>query len=392
MKIISMEVDGLHGSSNILKINFNDDLNIITGKNGAGKTTVLKLLWYIISGNINLALNEIIFRKVNIKTDEYECDINYDAENTKVTWTNIENEKTFYENVYDERYRYEIDDFVKELVHSAEHVPNNLLQDTGSSLFFPTFRRIEGGFSTETKNLLFLHNKRPSVTDSLEEVLAKLSRQLSNRKHQFIASVSTKDIDTLLIRKFSELSEEVNHLQQQISNESISKIKNVRNKTVHESTAQDILFEVQRNFEELEEFRNEKMKPFETLKDLVLNFLKHSGVKLGSRDNKTFNIGDAADAINSDLLSAGEKQMLSFIAYNTFYQNTIFIIDEPELSLHVDWQRQLLPTLMQQGTSNQFIIATHSPFIYSKYPDKEAPLIEDRGFGNTEIKDILGRE
>lgn len=91
------------------------------------------------------------------------------------------------------------------------------------------------------------------------------------------------------------------------------------------------------------------------------------------------NFGDAANAINSDLLSAGEKQMFSFIAYNTFYQDTIFIIDEPELSLHIDWQRTLFPTLLKQGTSNQFIVATHSPFIYSKYPDKELQLISDRG-------------
>ena len=60
-------------------------------------------------------------------------------------------------------------------------------------------------------------------------------------------------------------------------------------------------------------------------------------------------------------------------------QNAIFIIDEPELSLHVDWQRQLFPTLLKQGTSNQFIVATHSPFIYSKYPDKELMLSSDKG-------------
>ena len=46
-------------------------------------------------------------------------------------------------------------------------------------------------------------------------------------------------------------------------------------------------------------------------------------------------------------------------------------IDEPELSLHIDWQRALLPALLEQGTSNQLILATHSPFIYANYPEKE---------------------
>ena len=76
--------------------------------------------------------------------------------------------------------------------------------------------------------------------------------------------------------------------------------------------------------------------------------------------------------------------MLSFLAYNAFYQDTIFIIDEPELSLHVDWQRILFPTLLKQNSSNQFIVATHSPFIYAKYPDKELTWVDDRGDCNGE--------
>ena len=109
-----------------------------------------------------------------------------------------------------------------------------------------------------------------------------------------------------------------------------------------------------------------------------LKFIKINGIKLGNTKNG-LNLGDSASAISSDLLSSGEKQLLSFLAYNAFMQNAIFIIDEPELSLHVDWQRQLFPTLLKQGTSNQFIVATHSPFIYSKYPDKELMLSSDKG-------------
>ncbi len=90
-------------------------------------------------------------------------------------------------------------------------------------------------------------------------------------------------------------------------------------------------------------------------------------------------LGNSKQGINSSLLSAGEKQMLSFLVYNAFYEDTIFIIDEPEINLHVDWQRQLLPALLKQGTTNQFIVATHSPFIYGNYPDKEIQLHNDKG-------------
>ncbi|EDZ47000.1 conserved hypothetical protein [Rhodobacterales bacterium Y4I] len=71
--------------------------------------------------------------------------------------------------------------------------------------------------------------------------------------------------------------------------------------------------------------------------------------------------------------------MLSFICYNAFYKNSVIFIDEPELSLHVDWQRQLFHILNGQESGNQFVFATHSPFIYGKYPDKEIAIGFDRG-------------
>ena len=37
------------------EINFNDDLNIITGKNGSGKTTILKLIWFALLTRVSLA-------------------------------------------------------------------------------------------------------------------------------------------------------------------------------------------------------------------------------------------------------------------------------------------------------------------------------------------------
>jgi predicted ATPase len=63
-------------------------------------------------------------------------------------------------------------------------------------------------------------------------------------------------------------------------------------------------------------------------------------------------------------LSSGEKQLLLLFC-NTVRaraQATIFIIDEPELSLNVKWQRQLLDALLTivKGSSVQFVIATHS--------------------------------
>ena len=41
----------------------------------------------------------------------------------------------------------------------------------------------------------------------------------------------------------------------------------------------------------------------------------------------------------------------------------VFIIDEPELSLHVQWQEKFVDGIMEASRETQFILATHSPTI-----------------------------
>ena len=62
-------------------------------------------------------------------------------------------------------------------------------------------------------------------------------------------------------------------------------------------------------------------------------------------------------------LSSGERQLLVIFAHSFFNQNNVFIIDEPELSLHLGWQEKLADTIFSANPSSQFILATHSPEI-----------------------------
>ncbi|WP_080898231.1 AAA family ATPase [Variovorax paradoxus] len=62
-------------------------------------------------------------------------------------------------------------------------------------------------------------------------------------------------------------------------------------------------------------------------------------------------------------LSSGERQVLTmlFSATRMATATGIFLIDEPELSLHIDWQRIILSELMAQAQDRQIIACTHSP-------------------------------
>ncbi|MFM7889044.1 MAG: AAA family ATPase, partial [Pseudanabaena sp.] len=66
-------------------------------------------------------------------------------------------------------------------------------------------------------------------------------------------------------------------------------------------------------------------------------------------------------------LSSGEHQILAFIHACYFAKDKIILIDEPETSLHIDWQRDLLDSISQY--SHQFIICTHSPSVPADYSD-----------------------
>lgn len=51
-------------------------------------------------------------------------------------------------------------------------------------------------------------------------------------------------------------------------------------------------------------------------------------------------------------------------------QTAIYIADEPELSLHVDWQHRLIQNLVALNKNAQIIFATHSPDIVGPYEDR----------------------
>ncbi|WP_082163821.1 MULTISPECIES: AAA family ATPase [Burkholderia] len=72
------------------------------------------------------------------------------------------------------------------------------------------------------------------------------------------------------------------------------------------------------------------------------------------------------DDVPLESLSSGEKQMMSLFARLYLYPGPkIVLIDEPELSLSLDWQRQILPDVLRAPTCKQVIAITHSPFIFN---------------------------
>lgn len=75
---------------------------------------------------------------------------------------------------------------------------------------------------------------------------------------------------------------------------------------------------------------------------------------------------DAENSIRFQNLSSGEKQIVSLFSHLYLDKDrSLFVfIDEPELSLSVDWQRTFLPDIVNSPNCIGLIATTHSPFIF----------------------------
>jgi energy-coupling factor transporter ATP-binding protein EcfA2 len=87
------------------------------------------------------------------------------------------------------------------------------------------------------------------------------------------------------------------------------------------------------------------------------------------RSNQVVITSDEGILIPPRSLSSGEKQILIFLGETLLQEQEpyIFLADEPELSLHVQWQEDLVPSLLGINPKAQVIFATHSPDILNVY-------------------------
>lgn len=97
-------------------------------------------------------------------------------------------------------------------------------------------------------------------------------------------------------------------------------------------------------------------------------------------------------------LSSGEKQLflralaLKFLEVN----NSVILIDEPEISLHPQWQQKIIHVYESIGENNQLIIATHSPHIIGDIEAKQLRVIKRNNNGisvvdNNKLTETYGK-
>lgn len=84
-----------------------------------------------------------------------------------------------------------------------------------------------------------------------------------------------------------------------------------------------------------------------------------------NRDAVQVELWQWGEHLNLKLLSSGEKQLLIILMTVLLEDgdHTVLFMDEPEVSLHIEWQQSLLDTILRLNPNVQIILTTHSPAI-----------------------------
>lgn len=129
----------------------------------------------------------------------------------------------------------------------------------------------------------------------------------------------------------------------------------------------------------LEQYGADRAKlhePIDRFLTLANDFLVQTGKKLLVKPPGYLAVTVAGDNADRPLhaLSSGERQlviMLAHLSLNPRLEGSgVFIVDEPELSLHLGWQERFVDAIREANPSVQLIMATHSPAIVLDKLDK----------------------
>ncbi len=430
-----VEVEGLYDRFDYrldLQVNDGDPrLTLLYGENGAGKTTILRLLWHLLSASNNrghrTALRKANFRRLSVELSDGSCiaaekvwsaapsmTVKYYLGGELQITSEWEADRDNFEDFEVEFLRAEMERFPEDLKHSAANAIGRIelisrLQSLGITPYFladdrrfysddmdrlpsrpgrisppsPVHTPEEGNSVVEQELSVALRRVSQlfqqlavggTATGSANansvylDVLQRLAGKLVDSGHD-------TDVSTLNLRdELAVLGERNGHLH------SLNLVPRFATKEFLDSldqldnTRAGIAQEVLGPFLVSLKARLDALQPAAELintyltevngfmADKQLSFDPRRGIRIAVRGE---------DPIRPEALSSGERQLVLLLSNAMLARRgtKLFIIDEPELSLNVKWQRNIVKSLLActAGAPVQFLIATHSVEILAHY-------------------------
>jgi predicted ATP-dependent endonuclease of OLD family len=105
-------------------------------------------------------------------------------------------------------------------------------------------------------------------------------------------------------------------------------------------------------------------EPKKKFQDLVDKLFAETGKRLVRTKNEIL-FSQIGEELTPYQLSSGEKQLLAILltVLTEDNQHYVLFMDEPEVSLHIDWQQKLIEMILDLNPNVQIILTTHSPAV-----------------------------
>ena len=108
----------------------------------------------------------------------------------------------------------------------------------------------------------------------------------------------------------------------------------------------------------------ELSKPKTRFQDIVDELFEETGMKIVRTENE-IRFSQIGETLVPYQLSSGEKQILAILLTVLVedQQPYVLFMDEPEVSLHIEWQKRLIDLVTEMNPNVQIILTTHSPAV-----------------------------
>jgi predicted ATPase len=105
-------------------------------------------------------------------------------------------------------------------------------------------------------------------------------------------------------------------------------------------------------------------EPKKIFQDMIDQLFASTGKKIIRTENE-IRFSQMKETLVPYLLSSGEKQMLCILLTVLVEDQKPYVLfmDEPEVSLHFEWQKQLIELVLKLNPNIQLIMTTHSPAV-----------------------------
>ena len=104
--------------------------------------------------------------------------------------------------------------------------------------------------------------------------------------------------------------------------------------------------------------------PKKKFQDMMDDLFSDTGKKIVRTANEIY-FSQIGETLVPYQLSSGEKQMLAILLTVLIQNNNhcVLFMDEPEVSLHIEWQKRLIDLVLELNPNVQVILTTHSPAV-----------------------------